>query len=231
MCEHGKLLFRYGTMNSGKSLQLLATAHNFHERGILFMVLKSTIDTRDGADVIHSRALGDRECVSVSPEDDIFELIKSITSLNFGVRGKQIKWLLVDECQFLTPKQVDELAAVADNMNINVICYGLRTDFQTNLFPGSKRLFEIADSLEEIKSSCSCNSKTIFNARVDEKGNLVTQGSQIEVGGEEKYIALCRKCYFEKTKNPLYVKPDNDDNGIEDVDDFDDDNNFEEEKI
>ena len=201
MCEHGKLLYRYGTMNSGKSLQLLATAHNFHERGISFVVLKSTLDTRDGSDVIHSRALGDMDCVSVSPTDNLYTLIDSMEMMSVG-----LKWLLVDECQFLTPKQVDELAAVADNLNINVICFGLRTDFQTKLFPGSKRLFEIEDSIEEIKSSCSCNSKTIFNARIDGNGNLVTEGNQIEVGGEDKYIALCRKCYFQKTNNPLYNK-------------------------
>ena len=104
----------------------------------------------------------------------------------------------------LTEKQVDELAAIADMMEINVICYGLRTDFRTKLFPGSKRLFEIADSIEEIKSSCSCNSKTIFNARIDSEGKVVTDGEQIEVGGNDKYIALCRKCYFTKTNNPYY---------------------------
>ena len=220
-------MFRYGTMNSGKSLLLLATAHNFHEREIPFVILKSTIDTRDGADVVHSRALGDRECVSVSPEDDIFWLIKSIQDMNFGVGPSRIKWLLVDECQFLTPEQVDQLAAIADNMNINVICYGLRTDFQTKLFPGSKRLFEIADSLEEIKSSCSCSSKTIFNARIDGSGKVITEGDQIEVGGEDKYIALCRKCYFQKTNNPLYVQVEEEQEEFYD----EDNNNFEEENF
>lgn len=214
MCVHGKLLYRYGTMNSGKSLLLLATAHNFHERGIPFIILKSTIDTRDGVDVIHSRAVGDRECISVSPEDNIYALIESMEQL-FDFNYRNIKWILVDEAQFLTEKQVDELAAVADKFNINVICYGLRTDFRTKLFPGSKRLFEVADSIEEIKSSCSCNSKTIFNARIDGNGNVVTNGEQIEVGGNDKYVALCRKCYYEKTNNPLYVSNGEEDN-IED---------------
>ena len=215
MCVHGKLIYRFGTMNSGKSLQLLATAHNFHERGIPFILLKSSIDTRDGSDVVHSRALGDRECLTMSPSDNIYDLIRSIESLSVGYCYDSLKWILVDEAQFLTTEQVDELAAIADNFNINIICYGLRTDFKTHLFPGSKRLFEVADCIEEIKSSCSCNSKTIFNARIDASGNVVTDGDQIEVGGEDKYIALCRKCYNIRIGNPAYIASD-DDNNIED---------------
>lgn len=215
MCVHGKLIYRYGTMNSGKSLLLLATAHNFHERGIPFLLLKSTIDTRDGTDVVHSRAVGDRECISVSPSDNIYTLIEATEQLSAGYGYNKTKWILVDEAQFLTEKQVDELAAIADNMNIHVICYGLRTDFRTKLFPGSKRLFEVADTIEEIKSSCSCNSKTIFNARIDKDGNVVTDGEQIEVGGEDKYIALCRKCYYQKTNNPYYTRVYDEDNIIE----------------
>ena len=163
MCMHGKLIYRFGTMNSGKSLQLLATAHNFHERGIPFILLKSSIDTRDGNDVVHSRALGNRECLSVSPGDNIFDLVKSLENMTALTNTNSLKWILVDEAQFLTPEQVDQLAAIVDNFTINVICYGLRTDFKTHLFPGSKRLFEVADSLEEIKSSCSCNSSISFS--------------------------------------------------------------------
>lgn len=211
MCMHGKLIYRFGTMNSGKSLQLLATAHNFHERGIPFILLKSSIDTRDGNDVVHSRALGNRECLSVSPVDNIFDLVKSLENMTALTNTNSLKWILVDEAQFLTPEQVDQLAAIVDNFTINVICYGLRTDFKTHLFPGSKRLFEVADSLEEIKSSCSCNSKTIFNARIDSNGDIVTDGEQIEVGGEDRYIALCRKCYYTRIGHPAYVEPDEDD--------------------
>ena len=211
MCMHGKLIYRFGTMNSGKSLQLLATAHNFHERGIPFILLKSSIDTRDGNDVVHSRALGDRECLSVSPGDNIFDLVKSLENMTTLTNTNSLKWILVDEAQFLTPEQVDQLAAIVDNFTINVICYGLRTDFKTHLFPGSKRLFEVADCLEEIKSSCSCNSKTIFNARIDSNGDIVTDGEQIEVGGEDRYIALCRKCYYTRIGHPAYVEPEEDD--------------------
>ena len=125
----------------------------------------------------------------------------------YGAKG--LKWILVDESQFLTEKQVEELAAVADNYGINVICYGLRTDFKTQLFPGSKRLFELADSIEEIKSSCYCNSKTSINARIDKNKKIVTDGEQIEVGGDDKYISLCRKCYFKKIGNKYYNNDNN----------------------
>ena len=197
-------------MSSGKSLHLLATAHNFQDERIPFVILKSSIDTRDGERVIHSRAVGDRECVVISPESNIYDIIAEYLDYEINFIGECLKWILVDESQFLTEKQVDELAAVADNFNINIICYGLRTDFKTHLFPGSKRLFEIADSIEEIKASCRCNSKTIFNARVDENREIITDGEQVEVGGNERYISLCRKCYFEKTKHPLYKKKNND---------------------
>lgn len=194
----GKLIFNYGCMNSGKSLQLLATAHNFQDRDISFVILKSAIDTRDEG-VIHSRALGDRECVVIYNDTNIYQLISKTICF------QELKWVLVDEAQFLTEQQVDELAAIADNLGINIKCYGLKTDFQTKLFPGSKRLIELADSVEEIKSSCSCGHKTMVNARIDENGNIVTEGSQVEVGAEERYIALCRKCYFEKIKKRYYI--------------------------
>ena len=166
MCCHGKIKFNYGAMGSGKSLHLIATAHNFKVHSIPFIVLKSKIDDRDGEDVIHSRAIGDIECVGISTDDNLFEMISKYLNADLFYGAKGLKWVLIDECQFLTEDQVDELAAVADNFGINILCYGLRTDFRTQLFPGSKRLFEIADSFEEIKSSCYCNSKTIFNARI-----------------------------------------------------------------
>ena len=195
-------------MGSGKSLHLIATAHNFKVHSIPFIVLKSKIDNRDGEDVIHSRAIGDIECVGISTDDNLFEMIEKYLNADLFYGAKGLKWVLIDECQFLTEDQVDELAAVADNFGINILCYGLRTDFRTQLFPGSKRLFEIADSFEEIKSSCYCNSKTIFNARINNNGEIVTDGEQIEVGGDDRYVSLCRKCYFEKTGNLYYKKND-----------------------
>lgn len=192
-------------MGSGKSLHLLATAHNFQEHSIQFLILKSSIDNRDGEGVIHSRALGDRECVNILPTDNIFEIISDYCRDVVD----PLKWLLIDEAQFLTPKQVEELAALADRFCINILCYGLRTDFRSELFPGSKRLFEIADSIEEIKSSCYCGSKTIFNARINSNREIVTDGNQVEIGGDDRYMSICRKCYFENTGHPLYNKEKN----------------------
>lgn len=193
-------------MGSGKSLHLMATAHNFQDHAIPFIVIKSRIDDRDGDGVIHSRALGDMECVNISPNDDLFNFISRYLDADRYYGAKGLKWILVDEAQFLTETQVEELAAVADNYNINIICYGLRTDFKTQLFPGSKRLFELADSVEEIKSSCFCGSKTSVNARIDKNCNIITDGEQIEVGGDDKYVSLCRKCYFEKIGDKRYKK-------------------------
>lgn len=192
MCNSAKIYFYHSPMNSGKSMLLIAKAHSFGERGIPYSIFKSSIDTRDKG-VIHSRALGDIPCFTISPTESFME------KQDFA--NSNIKWILVDEAQFLTAKQVDELTDIVDYLNINVICYGLRTDFQTHLFEGSKRLFEVADTIEEIKSQCDCSNKNLFNARIDKNGNVVTEGKQIEVGAEDKYLAMCRKCYKEKTKN------------------------------
>ena len=108
------------------------------------------------------------------------------------------EWMLVDEAQFLTVVQVDQLAKLVDDYGCNVMCFGLRTDFQTKLFPGSRRLFEIADSIEEVKSTCSCGRKTIVNARIDSRGNIITEGEQVEIGGNDRYMSLCRKCWIER---------------------------------
>lgn len=204
MAEKGKLYFNYGAMGAGKSLHLLATAHNFQSQKIPFLIFKSELDTRDGVGVVHSRALGDRECVSISAKDNLYKIISRYHDDAIYTGYEHLKWILVDEAQFLTSKQVEELAAIADNFGISVICYGLRTDFKTNLFEGSKRLFEIADSIEELKASCRCNNKTIFNARVNKNKEVLTEGEQIEVGGDDKYISMCRKCYFRKTGHHLY---------------------------
>ena len=198
-----KLIYKYGVMGAGKSLQVLATAHNFQEHKIPFLLFKSSIDNRDGENVIHSRALGDRECISISPTDDLFSIIYRYQEHVTNSLGNDelLKWIIVDECQFLTEKQVDQLVEVADRLNVNVLCYGLKGDFRTKLFPASKRLFEVADCIEEIKSACYCGKKAMFNARVDKDGNIITEGNQIEVGGDDRYVALCRKCYYERLKN------------------------------
>lgn len=186
-----KLYFRYGTMNSGKSLILLSMAHNFQERGVPCIMMKSSIDTRDVGS-IKSRALAEEvPCKIIAPDD---------TVIGSKYELSKYKWILVDEAQFLTAAQVDRFSQIVDEYGINVMCFGLRTDFKTNLFPGSKRLFELADSIEEFKSSCECGRKTIVNARIDKNGNVITHGAQIEVGAEDRYISLCRKCYKKKIK-------------------------------
>ena len=196
-----KLYFNYGCMGSGKSMFLLATAHNFQEKGIPFIALKPSMDTREGDSAIHSRSLPERECILVDEDVNIFEAVKNMVQITEVTFRDKLKWVLVDEAQFLTPKQVDELAKIVDVLGISVLCYGLRTDFRTKMFPGSKRLFEIADTIEEVKSSCHCGNKTIVNARVDGNGNIVTEGEQVEIGGDERYVSLCRKCYNQKLKN------------------------------
>lgn len=192
-----KLFFIYGPMNSGKSLHLLAKAYNFEERSIPFLLLKTKIDDRDGVNVIHSRALGSRPCMGIDINTNVLTLIED----EMLKQNKVFKWILVDESQFLTTKQINQLSEVVDKHNINVICYGLRTDFRGELFEGSKRLFEIADSMEELKCSCECGNKALINARFDSDGNLVLHGEQVEIGGNERYISLCRKCFNNKIKN------------------------------
>ena len=168
--DMAKLYFYHAPMNSGKSMLLLAKAYNFEERSIPYLIFKSAIDTRDEG-VIHSRPLGDKPCLIIR-KDELF-------SEKFDCYNTDVKWILVDEAQFLTAAQVDDLSDLVDYAGINVICYGLRTDFQTHLFEGSKRLFEIADSIEEIKSQCDCGKKNIFNARIDKDGHVVTEGQSL----------------------------------------------------
>ncbi len=191
-----KLRFVYGPMESAKSALLLMEAYSFESRGIDVICMKPSIDDRDGAiNKIKSRVGLEKECIVIYPDYNIFEIIKNILN-----SGRRIQWVLVDESQFLTAYQIEELRAVVDTFDINVMCYGLRTDFQTKLFEGSKRLFELADDIEEMKISCSCGRKAIVNARFNQNGNIVINGEQILIGGEDIYKPLCSKCYKEEIK-------------------------------
>lgn len=191
-----KLYFKYSPMNAGKSGMLLMQAHQFEERGIPFLCLKSIIDNRDGEDMIVSRVGIKRECISINVGDNIYDLITNY-STNAILNGMEKPlWILIDECQFLSGAQVEQLAKIVDILQINVMCYGLRTDFMTHLFEGSKRLMELADSVEEVKTLCHCGRKAIVNARFN-NGELVTDGEQIVIGGNDMYTSICRKCYFE----------------------------------
>ena len=192
--NNAKLYFNYATMNSGKSLQLMSIAHNMDERHIPTLTIKPSIDTRDGENKIYSRIGISRDCRMFSPEDDLFDLISEENSRRISCNS-YLEWIFVDEAQFLTEEQVDQLSDVVDYLCINVMCYGLRTDFKSRLFPGSKRLFELADTIEEIKSTCECGNKTIINARVDKDGNVLKNGPQTLVGGDDRYISICRKCW------------------------------------
>lgn len=187
----GKLYFRYGTMGSAKTALLLTQAYNFEERGMQYLCMKPIIDNREKDNVIKSRIGISRECTWIFPEMDVYDYLKNLFEKTLVVKD----WILIDESQFLTPEQVDQLARIVDDYGTNVVCYGLRTDFQSHLFDGSRRLFEIADSIDEIKSTCTCGRKTIINARIDQHGNIVTDGNQVEIGGDDKYVALCRRCW------------------------------------
>ena len=178
-------------MGSAKTALLLTNAYNFEERGIAYLCFKPVTDTREARNVIRSRIGIERECKWIYKDTDLFALVSSLSAEGGMIPG----WMLVDEAQFLTTEQVDQLAAVVDSFGCNVICYGLRTDFQTHLFEGSRRLFEIADAIEEVKSTCTCGRKTIVNARIDGHGHIVTEGEQVEIGGNDRYIAVCRKCW------------------------------------
>lgn len=190
----GKLYFKYGTMGSAKTAMLLTTAYNFEERNMPYLCFKPVVDTRDKKNVIRSRIGIERECGWIYPETNLYEMI------NEKVKAKlpHAEWILVDEAQFLSPEQVDQLARLVDDYGINVLCYGLRTDFRTHLFEGSRRLFEIADSIDEIKSTCSCGRKTIVNARIDGRGEIITEGEVVEIGGNDRYMSVCRKCWRNK---------------------------------
>ena len=194
MYRKGKLYFRYGTMGSAKTALLLTTAYNFEERHIEYLCMKPVIDTREARNVIRSRIGIERECRWIYHDTNLYELGKDI----YRETHKVIEWFLVDEAQFLTEAQVDQLSRVVDDFGSNVVCYGLRTDFKTHLFEGSRRLFEIADTIDEIKSTCNCGHKTIVNARIDANGDFVEEGAQVEIGGDDRYVAVCRKCWRNK---------------------------------
>ena len=183
-----KLYFKYGAMGSSKTAQALITKYNYEENGLKVWLLKPSADTRDGKDILRSR-IGLEAQVEVAPPDsDIYARFRQ-------TRKGCCDIIIVDECQFLTPEQIDQLRAIVNDFDIPVICFGLRTDFQTKLFPGSRRLMEIADTFDEIKTICDCGNKATVNARIDCNGYIVTEGAQVVLGGNDSYIAMCHRCY------------------------------------
>ena len=191
-----KLYFKYGAMGSSKSANALITKFNYEERGMRVWLIKPSVDTRDGVDTISSRIGLCEKAQIINPEDNIEELLKS---------KENIDVIISDECQFFTKEQIDQLRNIVNFRDIPVMCFGLRTDFKTKLFEGSKRLFEVADSVTEIKTICSCGAKATVNARIDQKGYILTEGEQVLLGGNESYIAMCHRCYAKalKDRKPL----------------------------
>ena len=182
-----KLYFKYGAMGSSKTANALITRFNYQERDMKVWLIKPSIDNRDGANIIRSRIGLKAVADVITPDTDILSLFEK------DHRSSDV--IITDECQFFTPEQIDQLRKIVDVYDIPVMCFGLRTDFLTHLFPGSRRLFEVADSITEIKTICSCGSKATVNARIDGDGNVVTTGSQILIGGNDSYIAMCHKCW------------------------------------
>ena len=169
-------------------------AYAFEKNGIPVILMKPATDTRDGWGVIKSRIGLEHECYMIEgPSYNIHDKYM----LDYWLKHDHTwpKWILVDEAQFLDPIYVEALSQIVDDCNVNVICYGLRTDFQGKLFPGSKRLFELADSIDELKLTCKCGRKAIINARVDLNGEVIPIGPQVSLGGDDKYVSMCRKCY------------------------------------
>lgn len=185
-----KLYFKFGAMGCSKTAQALITKFNYEERNMKVLLLKPAVDDRDGVDAVRSRIGISAGAAVVQAEENIYE-----TYLN---TYSDCNVVIVDECQFLTPEQVDQLADIVMERDVPVLCFGLSTDFTTHLFPGSKRLFEIAQSISEIKSVCTCGAKATVNARIDERGRIVTEGSQVCIGGNDRYVAMCRKCWLKR---------------------------------
>ena len=188
-----QLYFKFGAMGCSKSAQALITKFNYEERGMKVLLVKPSTDNRDGATIVRSRIGLTAEAITVAESVNLYDLY--INS------HKDCNVIIVDECQFLHPDQVDQLSQVVMDYDIPVLCFGLSTDFQTHLFPGSRRLFEIADSITEIKSVCKCGDKATVNARLDDNGNVVFTGDQLCIGGNERYVAMCKKCWIKARRD------------------------------
>ena len=181
-----KLYFKYGAMGSSKSAQALITQFNYEELGMTVWLIKPSVDDRDGANIIRSRIGLQREAQVIHPEEDIIATF---------ARAGHADVIIADEAQFFSPEQIDQLRRIVDEQSIPVLCFGLRTDFLTHFFPGARRLMELADSITEIKTVCACGRKATVNARIDADGYVITEGSQVFLGGNDSYIAMCHKCY------------------------------------
>ena len=193
-----KLYFKYGAMGSSKTAQALITKYNYEENDMKVWLIKPSADTRDGAATLRSRIGLEAQVEVIPPETDIYARF-------LGTRVRNCDIIIVDECQFMTERQIEQLRAIVDQQAIPVICFGLRTDFLTRLFPGSARLMELADCIEEIKTMCDCGSKATVNARISD-GYIVTEGAQVVLGGNDSYIAMCHRCYVSGIRERKKIK-------------------------
>ncbi len=186
-----KMYFYYSSMNAGKSTALLQSSYNYRERGMNTLVMAPALDDRYGAGKVTSRIGLETEATTFGPEQDLLDIVKS------KLDESPLHCVLIDEAQFLTKEQVFQLGDVSDKLNIPVLAYGLRTDFQGEPFEGSKYLLAWSDNLKELKAICHCGSKAIMVVRMDERGETIREGSQIEIGGNDRYVSMCRKHFKE----------------------------------
>ena len=193
-----KLYFKYGAMGSSKTAQALITKYNYEENDMRVWLIKPSADVRDGANILRSRIGLQAEVDIMTPGIDIHQLFAEQKKDHCDV-------IICDECQFFSMEQIDQLRAIVDDFNVPVMCFGLRTDFQTKLFPGSMRLMELADCIEEIKTMCDCGAKATVNARISD-GYIVTEGAQVVLGGNDSYIAMCHRCYIRGIREHKVIK-------------------------
>ncbi|MEP0940361.1 MAG: thymidine kinase [Rhizobiaceae bacterium] len=191
-----KLYFNYSAMNAGKSTVLLQASHNYRERGMNTVLLTAALDDRSGIGQIGSRIGLESEAETFADGDDLFARIEQ------AHEESPVNCVLVDEAQFLSPAQVWQLCRVADRLGIPVMCYGLRTDFQGKLFPGSAQLLALADAMREIRTICWCGRKATMVVRLDESGRVLEDGDQVSIGGEESYVSLCRRHWEDRDIGP-----------------------------
>lgn len=186
-----KLYFQYSTMNAGKSTALLQASYNYRERGMETLLLTAGFDNRSGEGHIASRIGIDQKAETFRPDTDLFALVEK------RQKSTTLACVFIDESQFLTPDQVWQLARAVDDLGVPIMCYGLRVDFQGKTFPGSAALLALADEMREVRTICFCGKKATMVVRQDEKGNVLTAGDQVQIGGNETYVSLCRKHWRE----------------------------------
>ena len=194
-----KLYFKYGAMGSSKTAQALITKYNYEENDMSVWLIKPSADTRDGLQTLRSRIGLEAKVEVIPPERDVYQLY-------IDTRMNNCDAIIVDECQFMTEVQIDQLRSIVNDFNVPVMCFGLRTDFQTRLFPGSRRLMEVADTIQEIKTMCDCGAKATVNARIAGDGQIITEGAQVVLGGNDSYIAMCHRCYIRGIREKRRIK-------------------------